>query len=268
MRQPDGGRRGGGSSARDSAWAENKPHARTYEGRDVPEGSASNPLTAEMMAVEVVLEDAVNEVLTANDAAGSWSAGSTPGLDEASLIRAVQQGDRDAFEHLVRAYDRGVLKLAMNLLRSPDDARDAYQEAFLRAYKSIGLFRYDCSFYTWLHRIVANVCLDHLRRRKVRTETSGVVNTEDGEIDRLGIVEENRAMGNPERSLFNRQIERRIDTALGELTPRERLIFEMRHYQGLRLKKIGEITGTSEEAARNCLFRATRKLRCVLGDLV
>ena len=220
------------------------------------------------MAAEVVLDDVIDGALTANDAAGSWSAGSTSNLDEASLIRAVQRGDRDAFEHLVRAYDRGVLKLAMNLLRSPEDARDAYQEAFLRAYKSIGLFRYDCSFYTWLQRIVSNVCLDHLRRRKVRTETSAVIETEDGEIDRLGIVEEDRALGDPERSLFNRQVERRIDSALRDLTPRERLIFEMRHYQGMRLKKIGEITGTSEEAARNCLFRATRKLRSVLGDLV
>jgi len=214
------------------------------------------------------LEDGVSEVLAANDAAGSLGAGTSPGLDEAGLIRAVQQGDRDAFEHLVRAYDKGVLRLAMNLLRSPEDARDAYQEAFLRAYRSIGSFRYDCSFYIWLHRIVANVCLDHLRRRKVRTETPAVLETEDGMVDRFDSVEEGRVQGDPERSLFNRQIEKRLDHALGDLTPRERMIFELRHYQGLRLRKIGEITGTTEEAARNCLFRATRKLRSALGDLV
>ena len=213
------------------------------------------------------MEDGVSEVLAANDA-GSLGAETSPGLDEAGLIRAIQQGDRDAFEHLVRAYDKGVLRLAMNLLRSPEDARDAYQEAFLRAYRSIGSFRYDCSFYTWMHRIVANVCLDHLRRRKVRTETSAVLETEDGTVDRFDSVEEGRVQGDPERSLFNRQIEKRLDHALGDLTPRERLIFELRHYQGLRLRKIGQITGTTEEAARNCLFRATRKLRSALGDLV
>jgi len=214
------------------------------------------------------LDDGVGDVLTANDAAGSLSAGVSPEWNESALIRAVQAGDRDAFERLVRLYDRGVLKLAMNLLRSPEDARDAYQEAFLRAYRNIGSFRFDCSFYTWLHRIVSNVCLDLLRRRKVRTETPSVLETADGVIDRFDSVPEDRALGNPERSLHNRQIETRLHAALGDLTPRERLIFEMRHYQGLRLRKIGEITGTSEEAARNCLFRATRKLRSALGDLV
>ena len=214
------------------------------------------------------MDDGVGDVLTASDAAGSLSDGVSPENDESALIHAVQQGDRDAFERLVRLYDRGVLKLAMNLLRSPEDARDAYQEAFLRAYRSIGSFRFDCSFYTWLHRIVSNVCLDHLRRRKVRPETSSIIETAEGTVDRFDSLEEERALGNPERSLHNRQIEMRLGTALRDLTPRERLIFEMRHYQGLRLRRIGEITGTSEEAARNCLFRATRKLRSALGDLI
>ena len=213
------------------------------------------------------MEGVLSEVFTANGAAGSLSARLSPDLDETSLIQAVQRGDRDAFECLVRAHDRGVLKLAMNLLRSQEDARDAYQEAFLKAYRSIGMFRFDCSFYTWLHRIVANVCLDHLRRRKVRPETSSVVETENGDVDRFDALEEDRALGNPERSLQNRRLEGRIRIALEDLTPRERLIFELRHYEGMRLKQIGDITGTSEEAARNCLFRATRKLRAALGDL-
>ena len=210
----------------------------------------------------------MSEALRADEAQGPLAAEvSSAGVDEYALVRAVQQGDRDAFDRLVRAHDRGVLRLAMNILRSTEDARDAYQEAFLRAYRSIGSFRFDCSFGTWLHRIAANICLDHLRRRKVRQETSTVQETPDGVVDRLDSVAEERAEGNPERSLLNRQIETRLGAALDGLTPRERLIFELRHYQGLRLRKIGEITETSEEAARNCLFRATRKLRAALGDL-
>ncbi|MGH9594431.1 MAG: RNA polymerase sigma factor, partial [Bryobacteraceae bacterium] len=65
--------------------------------------------------------------------------------DETALIRAAQGGDRDAFEQLVRAYDQSVLRLAMNLLRSPDDAQDVYQEAFLRVYRNLHNFRFDCS---------------------------------------------------------------------------------------------------------------------------
>jgi len=191
-----------------------------------------------------------------------------PKFEEAELIRAVQKGDQSAFEALVRSYDQSVLGLAMNLLRSPEDARDAYQEAFLRVYKNIHLFRFDCSFYTWLYRIVTNICLDHLRKRKIRREEPAMVETADGMIDRTYTLEEDRAAGDPERSLWNRQLSSHIYSALEQLTPRERMVFELRHYQGMRLRAIGEILDTTEEAAKNCLFRATQKMRAELGDFV
>ena len=109
------------------------------------------------------------------DAAGAVGARLSPQVD--SLIRAAQRGDQDAFEQLVRTYDQSVLRLAMNLLRSPEDARDVYQEAFLRVYRNLHTFRFDCSFHTWLYRIVTNICLDQLRRRKVRKEEPSVVET-------------------------------------------------------------------------------------------
>jgi RNA polymerase sigma-70 factor (ECF subfamily) len=200
------------------------------------------------------------------DAAGAAGARLNPQVD--SLIRAAQQGDQDAFEQLVRAYDQNVLRLAMNLLRSPEDARDVYQEAFLRVYRNLHAFRFDCSFHTWLYRIVTNICLDQLRRRKVRKEESGVVETPGGSIDRMETFEEDAAEANPERVMWNHQLRSRIENALGDLTPRERMVFELRHYQGLRLRNIGEMLGTTEEAAKNCLFRATQKMRVELGDFL
>jgi RNA polymerase sigma-70 factor (ECF subfamily) len=185
-----------------------------------------------------------------------------------SLIRAAQRGDQDAFEELVRAYDQSVLRHAMNLLRSPDEARDVYQEVFLKVFRNLHTFRFDCSFHTWLYRIVTNVCLDHLRKRGVRKEEPAVVETGDGPLDRLENLEEESALANPERSLRNRQLQDRIEEGLQELTPRERMVFELRHYDGLRLRNIGEILGTTEDAAKNCLFRATQKMRMSLGDLV
>src|SRR5574341_2394768 len=91
-------------------------------------------------------------------------------VDEAALIREAQAGDRAAFEALVRRYDQQVLRLVMNVMRRPEDARDIYQEAFLKVYKNLHRFRFECSFYTWIYRIVTNVCLDHLRRRGSRPE--------------------------------------------------------------------------------------------------
>ncbi len=189
-------------------------------------------------------------------------------LEETALIRAAQAGDHAAFEQLVRAYDQSVLRLAMNLLRCPEDAHDVYQEAFLRVYKNLQSFRFDCSFHTWLYRIVTNLCLDHLRKRKVRKEDTAILATADGPLDRMDAVPEERVDGDPQRYLFSGQVRRRIKEVLGELTPRERMVFELRHYQGLRLRRIGEVLGTTEEAAKNCLFRATQKMRAALGDFV
>src|ERR1700754_3056546 len=118
----------------------------------------------------------------AQDAAGAVGARVTNQVD--SLIRAAQRGDQDAFEQLVRAYDQSVLRLAMNLLRSPEDARDVYQEAFLRVYRNLHSFRFDCSFHTWLYRIATNLCLDQLRKRKVRKEEPVIVTTPEGTLDR------------------------------------------------------------------------------------
>ena len=184
---------------------------------------------------------------------------------DVALIQAAQQGDHDAFEELVRIYDQSVLRLALNLLRSEQDARDAYQEAFLKAYRNLAAFRFECSFHTWLYRIVTNICLDHLRRRSVRKEDSAVMETADGPRDLFDVVQDTRTEADPERDLLRRELGRRIEDALARLGPRERVVFELKHFQGLRLRVIGEMLSTSEETAKNCLYRATQKLRAALA---
>lgn len=188
--------------------------------------------------------------------------------DEADLIRAAQRGDSAAFETLVQSYDQAVLRLACNLLRNEQDAFDIYQETFLRVYRNLNQFRFDCSFKTWLYRIVTNLCLDQLRKKKVRKEEPTTVTTASGEVDRMAVVPEVNPLGDPQRNLMSAQLQGRIERVLSELTPRERMVFEMRHYQGMRLRAIGEVLGTTEEAAKNCLFRATQKMRSALGDFV
>jgi RNA polymerase sigma-70 factor (ECF subfamily) len=139
---------------------------------------------------------------------------------------------------------------------------------FLRVYRNLPKFRFDCAFSTWLYRIVANLCLDQIRKRKVRREESSAVGTESGEIDRLQYVPEKRADVDPQRKLMSAEVNARVQDNLEKLTSRERLVFEMRHFQGMRLKSIGAALGVTEEAAKNCLFRATQKMRAGLGDLV
>jgi RNA polymerase sigma-70 factor (ECF subfamily) len=189
-------------------------------------------------------------------------------IDDTLLVREAQRGNRAAFEELVRHYDGAVLRLAMHLTGSDHEAQDIYQEAFLKAYKSVGNFRFECSFYTWIYRIVTNLCLDHLRKRTVRKEDAPVAVDSQGEqYDVLEQVPDGRAASNPERELMTRELGKRINHALDRLTPRERMVFELKHYQGLKLRTVGEILNTTEETAKNTLFRATQKLRGALADM-
>ncbi|MGO8788859.1 MAG: RNA polymerase sigma factor [Terriglobia bacterium] len=186
--------------------------------------------------------------------------------DELSLIVRAQEGDRSAFDALIRLYDQSVLRMALQVVGSPEEARDLYQEAFLKVYRSIRHFRQEAKFSTWLYRVVMNVCLDHLRRQKTRKEVA-VPQPADGEPEFFQSVPDDRPTLDPERATHSKEIGRRIQVALDRLNPRERMVFELKHYEGLKLRAIGQICNTSEQTAKNCLFRATQKLRVELGDL-
>ena len=145
---------------------------------------------------------------------------------EMELIREAQAGSRTAFDALVRQYEHQVLRLALHLTGSEHDAEDIYQEAFLKAYRYIGNFRFECSFYTWIYRIVTNLCLDQLRRRKTRREDHAVVLDHSGdEIDILASVSDDRSFSNPAKELDRKALGACIQEALEKLTPRERMVF-------------------------------------------
>jgi RNA polymerase sigma-70 factor (ECF subfamily) len=205
---------------------------------------------------------------TAWSTRGQMVGGAIRRVDDTALIRDAQAGDRAAFEELVRHYDQAVLRLALHLTGSEADAQDIYQEAFLKAYRSLGRFRFECSFYTWLYRIVTNLCLDHLRKKQVRKEDAPVTVDQDGEeYSLIDQVADQRAGANPEHDLMRRELGKRIGAALEKLSGRERMVFELKHYQGLKLRTIGEMLHTTEETAKNTLFRATQKLRVSLAEM-
>jgi len=178
-------------------------------------------------------------------------------IQDGSLIRKAQGGDHAAFAQLVRTYDQAVLRLALRLTGSASDAQDIYQEAFLKVYKKLDSFRFECSFATWIYRIVTNVCLDHLRRSRVR-KRNGAIDFNDDVLNQLS---DDRPANNPEQRLLGRELSAQILRALKKLTPRERMVFDLRHFHGLTLRNVGEILNTSESSVKATFFRATRKLR-------
>ena len=175
-----------------------------------------------------------------------------------SLIRAAQGGNHSAFEQLVHAYDQAVLRLALRITGSESDAQDVYQEAFLKIYTKLDRFRFECSFSTWVYRIATNVCLDQLRRKRVRAEHGPI---ESNVEDFFSHVSDDKPVNNPEQQLLRQELGVHIARALLRLTPRERLVFELKHFHGLKLHQVSQILDCSEPAVKTRWFRATKKLR-------
>jgi len=189
-------------------------------------------------------------------------------VDDTQLIRAAQQGNAAAFEELVRNYDRAVLRLAVHLTGSQEDGQDIYQEAFLRAYINLDRFRFECTFYTWIYRIVTNLCLDHLRKRSSRTRDLVTSISPDGEEEQvLDRMPDQRPSASPERSFAGRELRGCILRALSRLSPRERMVFELKHYHGMKLRTVAGLLNTTEGTIKNTLFRATHKLRNQLAEV-
>jgi RNA polymerase sigma-70 factor (ECF subfamily) len=187
-------------------------------------------------------------------------------IQDCSLVREVQDGNHAAFEQLVRAHDQAVLSLALRITGSQSDAQDIYQEAFLKVYSKLSGFRFECSFSSWIYRIVTNLCLDHLRKNQQRRASSTVgVNSEGEEYDLLNELSDDRPAHNPEQQLLQRELRAQISCALQTLTPRERMVFELKHFEGLKLRTVSEILNTSEGSIKISLFRATQKLRFQLA---
>src|SRR6476661_8344225 len=201
-------------------------------------------------------------------ASGKPASGPPIRVDDSALIRQAQQGNTAAFEELVRQYDRAVLRLAVHLTGSQEDGQDVYQEAFLRAYVNLARFRFECSFYTWIYRIATNLCLDHLRRKRSRSRELTTANSSDGEEQNLlDLIPDHSTGASPERNLAGRLLREHILRALANLSPRERMVFELKHYHGLKLRTVAGILKTTEGTVKNTLFRATHKLRLQLAEV-
>ena len=185
-------------------------------------------------------------------------------MEDVDLVRRAQEGDILAFEQLVFRHDKKVLSIAARYVTSADDAKDIYQEVFLRVYRSLKKFRFKSEFSTWVHRITVNVCLTHRSRsrRTMQTVRLDDRNEEDGEAHG-----EPRDPGEgPDHQAVNAEISSRIEKALDLLSPKQRMVFTLRHYEGYRLHEIASMMGCMEGTVKRYLFTATRRMRDQLKD--
>jgi RNA polymerase sigma-70 factor (ECF subfamily) len=174
-----------------------------------------------------------------------------------SIIRDVQSGEVNAFEAIVREYEKNVYNIALRMCGDREDALDISQESFLKAYHALESFRGDSKFSVWLYRIVSNTCLDFLRERKRRTEVSLSVEDDEGESAEREIADESLS---PER-LYERKLTREaVRRGLLSLPEDQRKILLLREIQGFSYEEIGRILELESGTVKSRIFRARRKL--------
>jgi RNA polymerase sigma-70 factor (ECF subfamily) len=179
--------------------------------------------------------------------------------NEDDLIRRAQTADTEAFCLLAKQYERRIYTLAFHYCHNRQDAEDLSQEVWLKAYQAIGAFRGEASFYTWLRRITINCFLNHQRTR--RSSWRG----QETEVRSSGlesITDEYDARNENSETVFHNKImAAKVMQALAELTPPQRLMFLLKHHEGMTYDEIAKAVGCSTGAAKKSVFRAVAKLR-------
>ena len=176
---------------------------------------------------------------------------------EAAVIQAVLDGNINAYELLVKEYEKNVYNLALRMVGNSEDAADMSQEAFIKAYNSLTSFRGDSKFSVWLYRIVSNVCLDYLRSRGRRQTVSLSTENDDGEDVEIDIADETQS---PERLLDRRLTRDAVRRGLAALPPEHRQILLLREIQGLSYDEIADALGIEAGTVKSRIFRARKKL--------
>ena len=176
---------------------------------------------------------------------------------EAAVIQAVLDGDVNAYEALVKDYEKNVYNLALRMTGNSEDAADMAQEAFIKAYNSLTAFRGDSKFSVWLYRIVSNVCLDFLRSRSRKQTVSLSTENDDGEEVELDIADETHS---PEQLLDRSLTRDAVRRGLAALPPDHREILLLREIQGLSYEEIADVLGLEAGTVKSRIFRARKKL--------
>jgi RNA polymerase sigma-70 factor (ECF subfamily) len=182
--------------------------------------------------------------------------------DERQLVDAARSGDAPAFRELVSRHQRRAYAVALGMVHDPDDARDICQEAFLKVHKNLATFEGEAQFFTWLYRIVMNLCIDHLRKRRGQQVEFDDAQSHD-EPDEGGIAPV-RTGFDPARALADKELRQQILRALERLSPAHRAVLVMREVDGLSYQEMADTMQCSIGTIMSRLFHARKKMQAML----
>jgi RNA polymerase sigma-70 factor, ECF subfamily len=171
-----------------------------------------------------------------------------------ALLRRCQEGEEEAFAALVRRHERRAWRVARQMVPSDEDAQDLAQEAFLRVFRSLERFDFQHEFTTWLYRIVTNLCIDHLRKRRPMVSTSASLDEDEGEWDLVDHRDER-----PSDRIESEETVSEVQACLDALAPHFQSVMVLRELEGLPCTEIAEIVGATHVTVRWRLHRG-RKL--------
>ncbi len=183
------------------------------------------------------------------------------------LVRRCQAGDEAAFGALVCRYQRKVFNVALSMVKDPEDAMDIAQDAFIKVHRYLGSFQGTSSFYTWLYRIVVNLCIDHLRRtgRYASTNFDEKIDHQAHMAEGNGVLS-NRQDTNPSKMLGRKELAAQIRVAVEALPPYHRTVIVMREIEGMSYAEIARAMKVSKGTIMSRLHHARKKLQRALGD--
>jgi len=184
--------------------------------------------------------------------------------NETNLIERVCSGDIYAFQEIVERYKKKVYYIAFDIVGDFHEAEDISQEVFMKMYRALNRFRKDAKMSSWLYQITVNTAIDSLRRRKAKPR----FNVED--IELVGVRDQAfqsaSPEADPERRAVTTLMQEHIDLALQKITPQERTVFVMRHYNEFKIREIAEVLEVSSGTVKSLLFRALKKMRKELSS--
>ena len=188
-------------------------------------------------------------------------------LNDTDLIIQAQKGNQNAFEELVYRYDRSVLSIALKYSNNEDDAKDLYQEVFIRVYRGIKNFRFQSEFSTWLFRITTNVCLSYKSRSKEHLRVSIDKDFDDEENEYSTTKELVYDGSSPEDISSGKNLGEMVNAAIESLSPKQKMTFVLKHYEGYKIREIAEMLNCKEGTVKKYLFDATKNLRKKLSPV-
>ncbi|ASF46692.1 RNA polymerase sigma factor RpoE [Methylovulum psychrotolerans] len=185
-------------------------------------------------------------------------------LDE-ELVARVQQGDKKAYDLLVIKYQHKIVQLVNRYLKDPSEAQDVAQEAFIKAYRAIGSFRGESTFYTWLYRIAINTAKNYLVSRS-RRSSQYEVDIQDAEA--IENAPQLQGIDTPERLLLNEEIIKTIRAAIDHLPEEMRTAIMLREFEGMSYEEIAEAMECPVGTVRSRIFRAREAIDSKLNPLL